>query len=568
MRRSLRRWLPFLAWTRPGRATLVADLRAGLAVGLVLIPQSLAYATLAGMPPQTGLYAALLPAVVGALWGSSPLLAAGPVALTSLLTFGALQPFAAPASPGWIAAAVWLALYAGLFQCALGALRLGAIANLVSGPTLAGFIHAAALIIIASQLPALLGLPPPGESVADWPAQLAAQLVQAPAQIAAASGFGIGALLLLVWLRRRWPRLPGVLVVCVLGIIVSHISGYAAAGGAVVGAVPDALPQLAWPPALDFDQHRALLAPALVVALVSFTEAMSSARTLSRRRGERWDENQELIGQGLAKLASAASGAFPVSGSFSRSALNEYAGARTAWSALFAAACVLLFVLAGTALLAPLPKAVLAAVVIVPVTGLIDVAALRRIWRLARDDGMVALVTFAATLLAVPQLHWGVLAGLIAGLAASMLRRSQPRVVELGVLPDGRLRARDRHGLPRPAPDLVALRPDTALVYASAAAVERAVLDHVDAGVKRVLLVGTAINDLDVTGLDMLRELRRTLAARDTTLYLCRMKLPVWQMLERAGVPAEFGDGRCYRTERQAIAALIDENRDTGAVRP
>lgn len=568
MRRSLGRWLPFLAWPRPTRATLAADLRAGLAVGLVLIPQALAYATLAGMPPATGLYAALLPAVVGALWGSASLLAAGPVALTSLLTFGALQPFAAPASPGWVAAAVWLALYAGLMQCALGALRLGAIASLVSGPTLAGFIHAAVLIIIASQLPALLGLPACGAALSGWPARVAEHLQQAPGLVIASSAFGLGALWLLLWLRRRRPQWPGVLIVCALGIVVSYVGGYDAAGGAVVGAVPDALPRLAWPPALGFEQHRALLAPALIVALVSFTEAMSSARTLARRRSERWDENQELIGQGLAKLASAVSGSFPVSGSFSRSALNEYAGARTAWSALFAAACVFAFLLAGTAALAPLPQAVLAAVVIVPVTGLIDVAGLRRIWQLARDDGLVALVTFAATLFAVPQLHWGVLAGLIAGLAASMLRRSQPRIVELGVLPDGRLRARGRYGLPRPAPDLIVLRPDTALVYASAAAVERAVLDHVDAGVKRVLLVGTAINDLDVTGLDTLRELRRVLAARGTTLYLCRLKLPVWQLLERAGVPREFGEGRCFRTERQAIAALVDENREAGSRRP
>jgi len=321
---------------------------------------------------------------------------------------------------------------------------------------------------------------------------VAARLQQAPGAVAVSAAFGLGALLLLLWLRRHRPHWPGVLLVCGLGIVLSHFSAYAGHGGAVIGSVPEALPQLSLPPALDFGTHRALLAPALVVALVSFTEAMSSARTLARRRGERWNENQELIGQGLAKIASAASGAFPVSGSFSRSALNEYAGARTAWSTLFAAACVFAFLLAGTAVLAPLPQAVLAAVVIVPVTGLINVAGLRRIGRLARDDGLVALITFAATLFAVPQLHWGVLAGLIAGLAASMLRRSQPRIVELGVLPDGRSIARERYGLPRPAPDLIVLRPDTALVYASAAAVERAVLDHVDAGVQRVLLVSHA----------------------------------------------------------------------------
>ncbi|TCO81487.1 SulP family sulfate permease [Plasticicumulans lactativorans] len=549
-----RRLLPFLNWPRPSVAGLLADAGAGIAVGLVLIPQALAYARLAGMPAPTGLYAALLPGIVGVLWGSSPLLAAGPVALTSLLTFGALQPFAVPGTVEWVGVAVWLALYAGLIQFGLGALRLGAIANLVSGPTITGFINAAALIIVASQLPALLGLPSGLDT--SWPARTLTVLAERPLATAGSAAFGLGAVLLLFALRRYRPRQPGVLYVCVLGIVVSHYGGFAELGGSVVGPVGGGLPEFALPPALDFEQHRALLPAALIVALVSFTEAMSSARTLARKRGERWDEDQELIGQGLAKIASGLSGAFPVSGSFSRSALNLYAGARSGWSALFASLCVLLCLLWGMDYLQPLPQAVLAAVIIVPVLGLVDVAAMRRLWRISPDDGLVAAIAFAATLFSVPHLHWGVFAGFMASMIASLYRRSQPRIVELGMLPDGRLRERSRYGLGPIAPDLLAVRPDTAIVYVTAALIEDFILDRLHAGVRHVLLVGSAVNDLDATGLDMLLQLRANLAERGVTLYLCALKRPVWELLEHAGAADVFGRRQCFRTEREAITAL------------
>ncbi|PWV62235.1 SulP family inorganic anion transporter [Plasticicumulans acidivorans] len=549
-----RRWLPFLDWPRPTRQSLAADARAGFSVGLVLIPQALAYATLAGMPPATGLYAALLPGIVGILWGSAPLLAAGPVALTSLLTAGALQAFATPDSAQWLTLAIWLALWSGLFQLLLGVLRLGAIAHLVSGPTTTGFINAAALIIISSQLPALLGIS--GGFGLDLPARALSAWQAEPLRTAAGMAFGGGAIGLLFALRRWLPRHPGVLYVCALGIAISYFTGYAALGGAVIGAVPSGLPSLALPPALDFEQQRALLPAALIVALVSFTEGMSSARAITRQRGERWDENQELIGQGLAKMASGLSGGFPVSASFSRSALNLYVGATSGWSALFTAVCVVICLLWGTALLAPLPRAVLAAVIVVPVLRLIDIGELRRLWRISRDDGLVAAITFAATLLSVPHLHWGVAAGFVASMVASLYRRGQPRIVELGILPDGRLRERARYQLPPFAPDVLALRPDTAIVYLTAAPIENCVLDRLRPGLHSVLLVGSGINDLDATGLDMLLQLHDSLAARGITLYLCALKRPIWELLERSGAAERIGRNHCLRTEREAVQRL------------
>ncbi len=318
----LRRFFPFLNWPRPNRQTLGRDCWAGITVGLVLIPQALAYATLAGMPAHTGLYAALLPSVVGVLWGSSALLAVGPVALTSLLVYGALSPIAQPGSPQWVALAIWLALYAGIMQFLLGAFRGGRIASLVSTPVMVGFINAAAVIIIFSQLPALLGMElSPGGSAGIM------ERLRNAAAIPIVPVFGCTAIALLLALRRFLPRLPGILIVTIGSIAVSTMVGYSSAGGNVVGDVPSGLPPLAIPPAISLDSHRHLLPAALIIALISFTEAMSSCRVLARKTNEQWDENQELLGQGLAKVTAAFSGTFAVSGSFSRSALNLYSGA-------------------------------------------------------------------------------------------------------------------------------------------------------------------------------------------------------------------------------------------------
>ncbi len=534
---------------------LRADAWAGVSVGLVLIPQALAYATLAGMPPASGLYAALLPGVVGALWGSSPLLAAGPVALTSLLTYGALQPFASPGSAHWVALAVWLALYAGLIQLALGVARLGILANFVSQPVVAGFVNAAALIIIGAQLPALLGLP--ADLDGEWLARALAHWQAAPELTLATAGFGLTACGLLLALRRWLPRHPGVLYACVLGIAASALLGYAPAGGAVVGAVPGGLPSPAWPSAIGFAEHRALLPAALIVALVSFTEAMSSARTLARKRGERWDENQELIGQGMAKLASGACGAFPVSGSFSRSALNLYAGARSAWSGVFASLCVAACLLWFTELLAPLPRAVLAATIVVPVLGLIDLGVFRRLWRYSRDDGAVAAVTFAGTLLAVPYLHWGVFVGFFASTVCYLYRRAHPRLLEVAEHPpSGTLRDRAHYELPPLAPGVLAVRIDASINYVTAPLLERFILDRLRPELRTVLITATAVNDLDATGIETLRGLRRLLVGHGAELHLTGLKRHVWERLERAGLPEEWGGEAFSRTEREAIERL------------
>lgn len=553
--------LPFLRWPRPTLRMLCNDAWAGLSVTLVLIPQSLAYATLAGMPPVTGLYAALLPALVGTLWGASPLLAVGPVALTSLLTFATLQPLAQPGSGEWIALSIWLALYSGAIQALLGAMRLGAIANFVSAPVIAGFANAAALSITLSQLPALVGIGG-GTVDADFPLRVATAWGSNPHLLATSASLGLGSLALLLALRRLAPRLPAVLLVCAGGTALSIMLGFATAGGDVVGTIPAGLPNLVLPPALDLEQHRALLPSALIIALVSFTEAMSSCRTL-KRRGAPWDENQELIGQGLAKIASGASGAFPVSGSFSRSALNAFAGAESGWSTLFSVGCVVVFLLFFTGALYHLPRAVLGAVIAAPLLGLIDLGVFRRLWRISRDDGVVALVSFAATLISLPQLHFGVLAGFLTAITCFLHRRATPRIVELGLHADGTLRDRILHDLPPLAPGLLAVRMDASLSYVTAPRLERFLLERIacTAPLRTVLLCASAMNDLDTTGVDMLRRLHRDLVATGVELRLSAVKHQLRAIFDRAGLTTDFGETALFATDREAIAALAPAGR-------
>jgi SulP family sulfate permease len=552
------RLLPFLHWPRPTLVTLRKDALAGLSVGLVLVPQALAYATVAGMPPQTGLYAALLPSVIGVLWGSSPLLAVGPVALTSLLTFASLQPLATPATTHWVDLAMWLAIYAGVIQFALGALRLGLIANFVSYPVIAGFVNAAALIIIATQLPLLVGLPAPHD--VHWPARAAAMLAESPQVVAETAVFGLAAIALLVVQRRFAPKLPGVLLVCVIAIVASAIVRFADHGGAIAGDIPGGLPPLMLPSAIGLDMHRALLPAALIIALLSFTEAMSSCRTLARKRGEVWDQNQELIGQGLAKIASGASGAFPVSGSFSRSALNLYVGAETAWSTLFSAACVLACLLFATPYLYHLPLAVLAAIIIVPLVGLLDVQVFRTLWRASADDGAIAMLTFVATIASVPYLHWGVLAGFVVSLLAYLYRRARPRIIEIGPHPDGTLRERGHHRLPHIAPDVLAVRMDSAVTYISAPLLERFIVERLHPAIRTVLIAASPVNDIDATGIEMLRQLHAKLAAQGVALKLAGVKKQVHEALERTGLAQELGADAFFATEYVAIQALAQSD--------
>ena len=411
--------LPFLAWPLSDGATWRADLIAGATVAVVAIPQALAYAQLAGVPPHLGLYAAFVPTVIAALWGASAQLSTGPVALTALLTAASLSAFAQPGSEAWVALAVVLALGAGLMQAVAGVARLGRVVERLPASLMLGFVNAAALVILLSQLPTMLGVRvPAGAGVTD---ALRALLAGLPSANLATAGFGIVSLLALLGLRRAWPRLPGALVVSVVAIGVSVAIGYESRG-TVVGDLPPGLPVPAWP-TLDLGVVVSLLPSMLLIALISFIEVTSSARVIATRTGVAWNVNQELVGQGLAKLASGVFGAFPVSGSFSRSALNLSAGARTAWASIVSAALVGVALMFAAGSLHHLPTAVLAALIVSAVGGLLTPRELVRAWQGSRGDAAIAWTTLIATLLSAPRIHYGLLAGLAAvGLRAVVNR--------------------------------------------------------------------------------------------------------------------------------------------------
>jgi SulP family sulfate permease len=549
----LRRALPFLAWPRPDAALMRGELMAGLTVGLMIIPQGVAYAALAGMPLVTGIYASLLPALVAVLFGASPRLSVGPTALTCLLVGASLAPLATAGSPEWVMLAAWLALLCGALQVLLGLVRFGWLLNLVNSPVLMAFTQAAALLIVASQLPPLLG-------ATGWP-DLFADL-QAGGSVGAwhapSVAFGLGSLALL-WLARRWrPTFPVVLLVVVASAGISRFSGFEAGGGAVVGTLPEGLPAPVWPGWPGWQLLGQLVLPVLVITLVSFLETASSAQVDNAGRNTRWDQDQDLIGQGLAKLVAGISGAFPTSSSFSRSALNLYAGARTGWATLVSVAVVALALLLFMPVLHHVPRAVLAAIVLVAIVGLIRPAAFVRLWRLSRVEALIAGATLLVTLAAAPALYWGVLAGVLMSLSHFLYLRLHPRIIEVGLHPDGSLRDRHLWQLPPLAPGLYALRMDAALDFATATGFERAVAEHLDAhpDTRHVMWIAHPVNWTDATGAEAFGRLRRTLARRGITLHLVGIKLPVEQLLQRAGHLDDTAGLRTYRTEAEALQAL------------
>jgi len=547
-RQRLTRWLPFLAWPRPDRALLVNEALAGVTVALMVIPQGVAYASLAGMPLATGIYAALWPALVAVLFSSSARLSVGPTALSSILIGAALGPLAVPGSREWVSLAVWLALLSGLMQVALGAARFGWLLRLVNSPVLMGFTQGAAVLITLSQLPALLGFT--GRSFT--------QVLQGPAPDFVAIAFGLGGMAML-WLGKRFmPRFPTTMALVAASAFISWLVGYALSGGAVVGALPSGLPSFYLPDALTWSELGALILPAFLVTLVSFLETASSAKVDNARAGTLWNENQDLIGQGLAKIASGFSGAFPTSSSFSRSAITLYAGAKTQWATLFNVVVVAAALLWAMPLLYNVPQAVLAAIVATATIGLLKPSSFVALWRISRIEAAIAFGTFVLTILTSPSIYWGVLGGLLAALAHYMYRHLHPRIIEVGLHPDGSLRDRHLWKLPPLAPDLYALRMDAELDFASASTLERAVNTALTErpGLTDVCLFAHPINRVDLTGAEVFGSIRRLLENKGVRLHLSGLKLPAMQVLERAGLLAPGPLLFTYRTDAEAVAAL------------
>jgi SulP family sulfate permease len=566
----LQRFLPFLRWFPYSGSTLRADFIAGLTVALVLVPQSMAYAQLAGLPPYYGLYAAFLPVMVAALWGSSNQLGTGPVAVVSLLTASSLSVFAAPGSAEFVALAIMLALLVGIVQLALGLFKLGVVVNFLSHPVIVGFTNAAAIIIALSQVNKLIGVPM-GRSehfiVDIWGVALKAGDTHLPT-------LAMGAVAIaLIWGFRRWaPKLPGVLIAVAVTTTASLLLDFnTSLGGQIVGKVPQGVPSLSLP-AMSWNMFGTLLSTAVVISLVGFMEAISIAKAMAAKTKQKIDPNQELIGQGLANLVGAASQSFPVSGSFSRSAVNINSGAITGMSSVFTGLFVLLTLLFLTPLLYHLPQAVLAAVIIMAVVGLVNFGAVKHAWQASRHDGVAAIVTFLATLVFAPHLDNGILVG--AGLAVGLYlyRTMTPRVAILGRHADGSLRDASVHNLP--ASDVVtAVRFDGSLYFANVAYFEDAILEAVASNpkAKYLLVVGNGINELDASGEEVMHHVVERLNAGGITVVFSGLKKQVIDVMRATGLFDLITQANIHATADHALSFIYEQAGDrhgSDALRP
>ncbi|MEO8485900.1 MAG: SulP family inorganic anion transporter [Betaproteobacteria bacterium] len=552
------RFFPFLAWRRRvTRATLAADAQAGLVGALVVLPQGVAYATLAGMPPQYGLYCAMVPVIVAALWGSSRHLVSGPTNALSLVVFATVAPLAAPGGGDYVTLVLTLGLLVGAIQLAMGLARLGTLVDFISHTVIVGFTAGAALLIVAAQLHHFLGIAPP--TGAGFFGSLRAVAASAGAIDPWITTTGLVTLVTALASRRMLPRMPPMIVAMVVGSAFAWLlSRFGIADVPTVGTIAARLPPLSLP-SFDPDVWARLAPAALALTVLGLTEAVSIARALALRTGQRIDGSQEFVGQGLSNIAGAFFSAYPSSGSFNRSGINLAAGAKTPLAAVASAVALALVVLVVAPLARFLPFAVMAALLFVVALGLIDVGEMRRIARTSRSESAVLAVTFVATL-ATP-LEFAILFGVFASLLVYLNRTTHPRITP--VLPDPASPLRRFVPVARDAvrcPQLEVLRVDGSLFFG---AVEH-VRDEIEAarlarpGVRHLLLVGSGINFIDVAGCELL--VREAAASRDAgvTLYAANLKPEVREALLRGGFLDAFGRGRVFDTKGEAIAAIYE----------
>ncbi len=688
MNSRLARFFPFISWWPIRGENVRADLIAGITVALVLIPQSMAYAQLAGLPAYYGLYAAFLPGMIAALWGSSAQLATGPVAVVSLLTASALAPLAATGSDQFIVLAVLLALMVGLIQLTLGAFKLGIVVSFLSHPVIGGFTNAAAIIIGLSQINKLFGISM-GRSehflMDVWGALQLLGDTHLPTLM-----MGVAAFAIMFLMKRYTPKLPNVLVAVTVTTLVSwsigfehngksrveniadsevsrladefmkteariaqlneHIGQHSAelkevkkqgensqriaavryeiellqlelgdaenenrknsrvlrkfifeqvpatdtrpailylngqvpqgeksdgyrwrikkvnkgelslvGGGEVVGGIPSGLPALSLP-SLRIGDMGILFSSALVIALVGFMEAISIAKAMAAKTKQRIDPNQELLGQGLANIVGSFSHAFPVSGSFSRSAVSLNAGARTGMTSVFASIIVLLTLLFLTPLLYHLPQAVLAAVIIMAVTGLVNFPAIKHAWRVHKHDGIAAGVSFVATMAFAPHLDNGILLGAGLAIVLYLYRSMSPRVALLGRYHDGTLRDVYVNNLPV-SEHVIAIRYDGSLYFANVSYFEDAILEAVSSHptAKHLLIVSNGINQLDASGDEVIHHVVERLRANGVRVVFSGLKKQVIDIMKISGLLSYIRQENIFADEDKALVSIYDE---------
>ncbi|MES9819457.1 MAG: solute carrier family 26 protein [Candidatus Thiodiazotropha sp.] len=539
-------FIPFLSWIGEikDKETVRADIIAGITVALVLVPQSMAYAQLAGLPVYYGLYASFLPPMVAAFFGSSRQLATGPVAVVSLMTAAALEPIAT--SPDtYLAYAVLLAFMVGIFQMFLGLFKLGVLVDFLSHPVVVGFTNAGALIIATSQLGKVFGVSVEREAhhyETVWNTVLAAMENTHGSTL----GMAILAFAIMWGIRRYAPNFPGVLIAVVVTTLIAWLAGFNEAGGRVVGDIPKGLPALSLP-VFDVKTVWQLIPAAITISLIGFMEAISIAKAMAARTRQRLNANQELIGQGLSNVVASVFSGYPVSGSFSRSAVNINAGAITGFSSIVTGLVVMITLIFLTPLLYRLPQATLAAVIIMAVINLIKIDPIIHAWKAQPHDAIVAVITFVLTLIFAPHLDKGIIIGVLLSLGLFLWRTMRPRFAQLSRYKDGTMRdIRVRH-LPT-SPVISVVRFDGSLYFASAGYFETKMLGVVAANpeLKYIILDGEAINQIDATGEEVLHHLWERLQAQGIHLVVARMKKQFMDTIRRTGLKDKMGDDTFY----------------------
>jgi SulP family sulfate permease len=566
---TLARYLPILEWGRGyGGVTLTNDLVAAAIVTIMLIPQSLAYAMLAGLPPEIGLYASILPIMAYALFGTSRALAVGPVAVISLMTLTAASAVAAPGSAEFIAATLVLALLSGLILIVMGVLRLGFLANLLSHPVVSGFITASGIIIATSQLKSLLGIKASGEAL---PELVTTLIENAKDTNPYTLAIGVIATGFLFWVRKGLkPMLVGFglaarpadlvakagpIVAVALSILAVITFDLEAKGVKVVGDIPQSLPPFTVP-LFDADLWQRLAVPALLLSIIGFVESVSVAQTLAAKKRQRIVPDQELIGLGAANVAAAFSGGYPVTGGFARSVVNFDAGAETPAAGAFTAIGILLAALFLTPLLASLPIATLAGTIIVAVLSLVDFKTPRAIWHYSKADFAAMAATIAVTLLI--GVEPGVMAGVGLSLALFLWRASRPHAAIVGRVPETEhFRNVKRHKV-FTDPRILTIRIDESLTYLNARWLEEFILEQVaeQTELRHLILMCSAINAVDASALESIEAINHRLADAEVMLHLSEVKGPVMDALEKTHLLDDL-TGHVFLSQNEAFDAVV-----------
>ena len=562
---------PMIEWARGyDRTTLSSDLTAATIVTVMLIPQSLAYAALAGLPPQVGLYASIAPLLLYAVFGSSRVLAVGPVAVVSLMTATAIGDLARTGTEAYWTMAITLAFMSGFMLLLMGVLRLGFLANFLSHPVISGFITASALLIAAGQIKVILGLSVEGHHFME----LAMGLLQQASQVHPLSAaIGVATISVLIWARRSakpflqrlglGPKLSDglakaapVVSIAVMAFL-TWVNQWQDQGVRIVGAVPQGLPPFTLP-SLDWSIWQQLALPALLISVVGFVESVSVGQTLAAKRRQRIMPNRELVALGASNLGAGVTGGFPVTGGFARSVVNFDAGAQTPAAGVFTAMGILLVTLLLTPALFYVPQAVLSATIVVAVLSLVDLRTLRSTWAYSRADFSAVVFTIITTLAVGVEV--GLMGGVLLSLLLHLYKTSRPHIAEVGLVPGTEyFRNVLRHQV-HTSPHLTSLLVDESLYFANARILE----DKVNAVVaerpllKHLVLQCSAINNIDASALESLEAIDQRLREAGIKFHLCEIKGPVMDRLQRTGFLSHLS-GEVYLTHYQAVATLAPD---------